>query len=186
MRALIATERYHQAIHDPQSFHIHPLNFALALAGDIERRGGECTSAPRRPGWSGRGRPGACGRRAARSRRATSCWPAMPISAGVQPRIARAVLPVATYVAVTAKLGPRLAEIHPLARRDLRHASRRRLLSHRRRRPPAVGRPHHHRHARTATAARADARRHPVGLSRARRRQRSSMPGPASWAMRRT
>jgi len=30
VRALIASERYHQAIHDPQSFHIHPLNFALA------------------------------------------------------------------------------------------------------------------------------------------------------------
>ncbi|MGZ5905694.1 MAG: NAD(P)/FAD-dependent oxidoreductase, partial [Reyranella sp.] len=40
VRAVIDSARYHQAIHDPQAFHIHPLNLALALAGDIERRGG--------------------------------------------------------------------------------------------------------------------------------------------------
>ena len=34
-REVLATARYHQAIHEPTSFHIHPLNFALALAGDI-------------------------------------------------------------------------------------------------------------------------------------------------------
>ena len=104
----------------------------------------------------------------------------------VQPRIARAVLPVATYVAVTAKLGPQARRGHPLARRDLRHAPRRRLLSHRRRRPPAVGRPHHHRHARAARLRAHDARRHPLGLSRSSATSRSNMPGPASWAMRRT
>ena len=60
---------------------------------------------------------------------------------------------------------------HPLEGRDLRHAPRRRLLPHRRRRPPAVGRPHHHRHARAAAPARDDARRHPLGLSAARRHQ---------------
>ena len=113
VRALIDSERYHQAIHDPQSFHIHPLNLALALAGDIERRGG---AVHERIEATGLERQGGClapaHARAARSRRVTSCWPAMPISAGVQPRIARAVLPVATYVAVTAKLGPRLAEVH--------------------------------------------------------------------------
>src|SRR5260370_18981582 len=39
VHALIVTVRYHQAIHDPKSFHIHPLNFALALARDIEGLG---------------------------------------------------------------------------------------------------------------------------------------------------
>ena len=82
VRALIASERYHQAIHDPQSFHIHPLNLALALAGDIERRGGHVHERSEAPAWNGRAPAGACARRAARSRRATSCWPATPISAG--------------------------------------------------------------------------------------------------------
>ena len=80
----------------------------------------------------------------------------------------------------------RARRIHPLAGRDLRHASRRRLLSHRRRRPAAVGRPHHHRHARTATAARADAGRHPARSIPRSATSGSTMRGPASWAMRRT
>ncbi len=110
VRAVIVTERYHQAIHDPQSFHIHPLNLALALADDIERLGGQVHEsteavalARQGAGWRVRT---AAGEIAARH----------VVLAGnadlgrVQPRIARAVLPVATYVAVTAKIGPKLAE----------------------------------------------------------------------------
>jgi glycine/D-amino acid oxidase-like deaminating enzyme len=110
VRALLATRRYHQAIHDPQSFHIHPLNLALALAGDIERRGGrvhersEAIALERQgAGWRLRTPDGEIAARHV-------------VLAGnadlgrVQPRLARAVLPVATYVAVTAKLGPGLAD----------------------------------------------------------------------------
>jgi glycine/D-amino acid oxidase-like deaminating enzyme len=111
VRALIASERYHQAIHDPQSFHIHPLNFALALARDIERRGGqvhERTDAVEleRQGDIRRLRT-AGGEIMARHVVLAGNADLGP----VQPRIARAVLPVATYVAVTAKIGPRLAEV---------------------------------------------------------------------------
>ena len=109
-RALLDTSRYHQAIHDPLSFHIHPLNFALALAADIESRGGtiheetEAAELSRKAGgWLLRTPRGEIAARHV-------------VLAGnadlgrVQPRIARAVLPVATYVAVTEKIGPRLAE----------------------------------------------------------------------------
>jgi len=108
VRALLATTRYHQAIHDPLSFHIHPLNFALALAADIERRGGavfeqsDAIGLERGSGWRVRTAQGEIAARHV-------------VLAGnadlgrVQPRIAHAVLPVATYVAVTAKLGPKLA-----------------------------------------------------------------------------
>jgi gamma-glutamylputrescine oxidase len=82
VRALIDSERYHQAIHDPQSFHIHPLNLALALAGDIERRGGAVHERTEATGLERQGRPGACVYRTARSRHGTSCWRAMPISDG--------------------------------------------------------------------------------------------------------
>ncbi len=108
VRAVLETARYHQGIHDPTSFHIHPLNFALALARDIESRGGEifehteATGLERGNGWR---LSTSTGEIAARH----------VVLAGnadlgrVQPRIARAVLPVATYVAVTAKIGPELA-----------------------------------------------------------------------------
>ena len=108
VRAVVSTPRYHQAIHDPQSFHIHPLNLALALANDIERRGGTvCEGSDARAlesgaGWTLRTAEGEV--------RARDVVLAGNADLGpVQPRIARAVLPVATYVAVTEKLGPALA-----------------------------------------------------------------------------
>ena len=114
-RALIDSERYHQAIHDPQAFHIHPLNLALALAGDIEQRGG---AVHERTEATGLERQGAAWRLRLSNRESGGEISAPHIVlAGnadlgrVQPRIARAVLPVATYVAVTAKLGPKLAEV---------------------------------------------------------------------------
>lgn len=110
VREVLDTERYHQAIHDPTSFHIHPLNLALAVAADIERHGGrihEDTEAIElaRAGsnWQLRTPNG--------SVKAQHVVLAGNADLGaVQPRIARAVLPVATYVAVTDKLGPRLGE----------------------------------------------------------------------------
>ena len=64
VRALIASARYHQAIHDPQSFHIHPLNFALALAARhrTTRRASARAQRRGRTGAAGRS-AGACGRR---------------------------------------------------------------------------------------------------------------------------
>jgi gamma-glutamylputrescine oxidase len=111
VRALIDSERYHQAIHDPQSFHIHPLNLALALAGDIERRGG---GVHERTEATGLERQGAAWRLRLASGEIVAPHVVLAGNADlgrVQPRIARAVLPVATYVAVTAKLGPKLAEV---------------------------------------------------------------------------
>jgi gamma-glutamylputrescine oxidase len=114
VRALIDSERYHQAIHDPQSFHIHPLNLALALAGDIERRGG---AVHERTEATGLERQGAAWRlRLSGGESGGEIAAPHVVLAGnadlgrVQPRIARAVLPVATYVAVTVKIGPGLAK----------------------------------------------------------------------------
>lgn len=109
-RSVLDTARYHQAIHDPTSFHIHPLNFVLALADDIERHDGtihESTEAMEltREGSSWRlrtARGGVTARHVVLAGNADL--------GTVQPRIARAVLPVATYVAVTEKLSPRLGE----------------------------------------------------------------------------
>jgi hypothetical protein len=154
----------HQAIRS-QSFHIHALNLALALATDIEKRGGRMHEHSEAVGLSTRGglAPAHAGRR---SPRAMSCSRATPISARCS-RGLRAVLPVATYVAVTAKIGPG-SRSHPLARRDLRHPPRRRLLSRRRWRrllwvdaspPTPASRP----------GCARDAGRHACGLSPARR-----------------
>ncbi len=110
VREVLTTTRYHQGIHDAQSFHIHPLNLALALASDIERQGGTIHEQTEATGIE---------RAADRWRLATSRGEVVSshvVLAGnadlgtVHPRLAQAILPVATYVAVTGKLGPRLGE----------------------------------------------------------------------------
>ena len=110
VRAVLATARYHQAIHDPSSFHIHPLNLALALAADIERQGGKIYESTEGDGLTRDG-----GAWQLRTQRGSVRAPHVVLAGNadlgaVRPRIARAVLPVATYVAVTEKLGPRLGE----------------------------------------------------------------------------
>jgi len=68
--------------HDPTSFHIHPLNLALALASDIERRGGQVMSQRGRSASTGRAgwRLAHAGRRESR---APCVLAGMPILAGV-------------------------------------------------------------------------------------------------------
>ena len=41
VQSVLKSERYYQAIRDPKAFHIHPLNYARALAQEIERLGGK-------------------------------------------------------------------------------------------------------------------------------------------------
>ncbi|MGQ3296805.1 NAD(P)/FAD-dependent oxidoreductase [Reyranella sp.] len=109
-RSVLDTMRYHQAIHDPTSFHIHPLNFALTLADDIERMDGKVCERTEAVGLT---RDGSGWRLRALHGTIKAQHIVLAGNAdlgAVQPRIARAVLPVATYVAVTAKLGPRLGE----------------------------------------------------------------------------
>ena len=111
VREVVRSERYHQGVHEPDCFHTHPLNLALALAADIEKRGGlvfegaEARSLSRSGGsWLvGAGATGA-------GIAARDVVLAGNADLGaVAPLIAGAVLPVATYVVVTENLGSRLA-----------------------------------------------------------------------------
>jgi gamma-glutamylputrescine oxidase len=40
VRAVLKSKKYHQALFNPQAFHFHPLNYARALAAEIEKLGG--------------------------------------------------------------------------------------------------------------------------------------------------
>lgn len=106
VRSLISTQRYFQAVHDPKSFQIHPLNLTLALAGDLAQvfEGTEAIALERSgEHWHVRTTSGAIVARHV-------------VLAGnadlgrISRKVAAAVLPVATYVAVTEKLGANLAE----------------------------------------------------------------------------
>jgi gamma-glutamylputrescine oxidase len=114
VRAKLVTKRYFQALCSPESFQIHPLNLVLALAADIEKRGGaihEDTAAV------GLERSGDVWRLRARSKSGAGeiVAPHVVLAGNAQlgrirHDVASAVLPVATFVAVTEKLGSRLKE----------------------------------------------------------------------------
>lgn len=100
-RLVLRSPRYYQSVSDPNAFHIHPLRYALALAEESERAGAKIfeetpalavaresnVSVVRTPSGS------------IRARHVVFCVSALDRQ--ILPRIGRAVLPVATYVAVT-------------------------------------------------------------------------------------
>ncbi|MGM9486754.1 NAD(P)/FAD-dependent oxidoreductase [Ideonella sp. YS5] len=110
VQGALATSRYHQAIHDPQAFQIHPLNLALALAADVVARGGQVfegtgvdTIARERGAWVARTAQG----------RVEAAELVLAGNADLGPlhrTLVRSVLPVATYVAVTEPLGRALGD----------------------------------------------------------------------------
>jgi glycine/D-amino acid oxidase-like deaminating enzyme len=111
VRASLASPLYRNAIHFPSAFHIHPLNYALGLAAAAERDGArifEATPAIELDPAGVRKRVATPSARV----RATKIVLAGNVYLGpLQPRLAGTVLPVTTFVAVTAPLGERLHEI---------------------------------------------------------------------------
>jgi gamma-glutamylputrescine oxidase len=103
-RALLDTERYFQSSYDPTAFHIHPLRYALAIAAAAEAAGAViCEASPvvslARDGASHVVRT-AQGR--VRAPQVVHC--VSSLGRGLHRATGRAVLPVATYVAVTEPL----------------------------------------------------------------------------------
>ena len=109
VRALLVTPRYFQGLHDAQGFQVHPLNLALALAADAERRGVQVHEATEARALERRGTEWQL-RTAMGEITARHVVLAGNADLGRLHRLGAAVLPVATYVAVTGKLGPRLGE----------------------------------------------------------------------------
>jgi glycine/D-amino acid oxidase-like deaminating enzyme len=111
LHTVVSSPRYHEAVHDPQAFQVHPLNLALALAADVVARGGQVfegcpVQAVRRDGgaWVAEAGSGQV--------RAKNLVLAGNADLGpLHGRLHRAVLPVATYVAVTEPLGPSLQAV---------------------------------------------------------------------------
>ncbi|MHA1524253.1 MAG: NAD(P)/FAD-dependent oxidoreductase [Alphaproteobacteria bacterium] len=107
-RARLKSKRYFQGLFEPSAFHINPLDYARSLAGLAEQSGAKIFEAT--PATS-------------LARSATGWRVATPTGvvnaghvvlagsaymSGLWPKLERAVLPVATYVVTTEKLGDRL------------------------------------------------------------------------------
>jgi glycine/D-amino acid oxidase-like deaminating enzyme len=108
VREVLRSAQYFQALHFPKAFHIHPLNYALGLAADAEKHGARIFQDT--PALSID--PAGVRKRVATPHatvRARHVVLAGSTGIGtVDAPIAATVLPVSTYVAVTAPLGERL------------------------------------------------------------------------------
>jgi len=100
-RNLMKSERYHNALYDPNSFHINPLKYCHGLAQEIERLGGyifEGTKA-RSITRSGNGWKVSTETASVNAQHIVLCTSAYDFK--LYPRVSRAMQPVATYVMVT-------------------------------------------------------------------------------------
>ena len=103
-RALVShvdSPRYFHAIHDPNAFHIHPLNTVRAIAAEVERLGGVIHegSPVVSADFSGATKRVTTGQGRAEAQRlifATGGY-----TGPLQPRLARAILPIATYMMIS-------------------------------------------------------------------------------------
>jgi gamma-glutamylputrescine oxidase len=103
-RALVNTQRYFQSSLDPTAFHMHPLRYALMIAGKAEKAGARLCEGS--PAMSVERQGSQYLIRTARGevicRDVVYCVSSLDRS--LHPLTARAILPVATYIAVTEPL----------------------------------------------------------------------------------
>ena len=110
VRDVLRSDRYFNALHFPRAFHLHPLNYALGLAAR-RRSGGGAYFRAHAGGDDRPGRRAQAHRDAAGRLRAAHVVLAGNVHIGaLMPRVAATLLPIWTYLAVTAPLGPRLAD----------------------------------------------------------------------------
>lgn len=112
IRARLHTDRYSGGLFERRALHLHPLNYALGLATAAERLGVRIHEHSRVAGLA-RDASGwlvhtAGGARVTARRVVLACGGYL---SGLHAKVDRAVLPVATYVAVTEPLGAHLADV---------------------------------------------------------------------------
>jgi gamma-glutamylputrescine oxidase len=111
VREQFANPRYFSAVHYPNAFHIHPLNYALGLAALAEQAGArifEDTPAVTIDAGGVRKRIGTPN---ARVRAGHVVLAGNAHLGALMPRLAATLLPVSTFVLVTEPLGPALHEV---------------------------------------------------------------------------
>ncbi|MET0331210.1 MAG: FAD-binding oxidoreductase [Dyella sp.] len=110
LRERVCSERYFDGLYEPNALHLHPLNYAIGLAGAAAAQGvtiheHSAVTSIEQVGAQWRLRT-ACGDVLA-EQVVLACGGYL---AGLQRQIDRAILPIATYVMVTEPLGARLEE----------------------------------------------------------------------------
>lgn len=101
LQETLVSARYFQGLYNPQGFHLNPLNYARALAREIERLGGELFEAS--PALALTRESGAClvSTRDGQLRVRDVVIACGGYTGSLAPRLQRSYLPIATYVMLT-------------------------------------------------------------------------------------
>jgi glycine/D-amino acid oxidase-like deaminating enzyme len=110
VRGVLKSALYHNAAHFPRAFSIHPLNYARGLAAAAQKAGARIFEHTPALSIDPAGIRKRVMTPSARVRAAHIVLASNTGLGGLMPRLAATLLPVTTYVAVTAPLGARLAE----------------------------------------------------------------------------
>lgn len=110
VREVLRSDRYFHAIHFPKAFHIHPLNYALGLAAAADEAGARLFEETRAIEIDPAGVRKRVTTPAARVRANHVVLAGNTHLGSLAPQLAQTLVPVSTFVAVTAPLGDQLAE----------------------------------------------------------------------------
>jgi glycine/D-amino acid oxidase-like deaminating enzyme len=110
VREVLKSPLYHNAIHFPQAFHIHPMNYAIGLAVAAEQAGARIFEHTPALGLDPAGIRKRVVTPSARVRAAHIVLAGNTGLGALMPRLAASLLPITTYVATTEPLGDRLTE----------------------------------------------------------------------------
>jgi len=116
LRDFVRSARYFDGIHKPDGFHIHPLNYALALAAEVESLGGRIFEDSKAVSIEPGSPVDKGGRWKVKTAHGTvNCEQVVVCTsgydAGFYKPVSRSVLPVATHVAVTEPLDAGLLDL---------------------------------------------------------------------------
>jgi glycine/D-amino acid oxidase-like deaminating enzyme len=110
VRYVLKSDRYFNAIHFPRAFHLHPLNYALGLAAAAEQAGAHIFEHTPAVAIDPAGVRKRIDTPQGRLRAAHVVLAGNVHIGALMPRLAGTLLPVWTYLATTAPLGPRLSD----------------------------------------------------------------------------
>jgi gamma-glutamylputrescine oxidase len=101
VREALVSPRYHQGLYNPNGFHIHPLNYARALAREIERLGGNVFEGSRARRLAAQGAVRIAVTDGGEVRAKDIVIACGGYTDSLAPRLQRSYLPIATYVMLT-------------------------------------------------------------------------------------
>lgn len=97
----LVSGRYHHALYDPRSFHIHPLNTLRGIAAEVERLGGRIFEASTATGHDLTGPVKRVVTATGRAEAQTVVFATGGYTGSLVPRLKRAILPIATYLTMS-------------------------------------------------------------------------------------